>query len=141
VDWDGSGTANPQDEWIELVNTGVITVDIGGWSIEGATTGAAYKIPAGMALGPGKFLVLYRQMTHIPLNDNGDGVRLLGPAGQVLELVIFGALGADRSFSRDEYGVWHDDWSPSPGAPNVPPGGIASVPLRVVEPKGKPKVR
>jgi hypothetical protein len=119
----------------------VITVEIGGWSIEGAATGRAYQIPAGTALGPGKYLVLYRQMTRIALNDNGDGVRLIGPAGQVLELVIFGALGADRSFSRDEYGVWHDDWSSSPGAPNVPPGGTASVPLRIVEHKGKPQVR
>ena len=141
VDWDGSGTANPQDEWIELTNAGVITVDIGGWSIESASTGGAYEIPAGTALGPGKFLVLYRQTTHVPLDDDGDGVRLLGPAGQVLELVIFGALGADRSFSRDEYGVWHADWSPSPGAPNVPPGGVVSAPLRVVDPKGKPQVR
>ncbi len=141
VDWDGSGTANPQDEWIELTNTGAITVEIGGWSIDSASTGVAYEFPAGTALGPGEFLVLYRQMTHIALNDTGDGVRLLGPAGQVLELVIFGALGVDRSLSRDEYGVWHDDWSPSPGAPNVPPGGIASVPLRVVEHKGKPQVR
>ncbi|HKZ84735.1 MAG TPA: PA14 domain-containing protein [Anaerolineae bacterium] len=141
VDWDGSGTANPQDEWIELTNTGAIMVDIGGWSIESATTGAAYEFPAGTVLEAGKFLVLYRQVTHIGLNDNGDGVRLIKPGGQVLELVIFGALGPDRSFSRDEYGVWHDDWSPSPGAPNVPPGGIASVPLRVIEHKGKPQVR
>ena len=141
VDWDGSGTANPQDEWIELTNTGVITVNIGGWSIESATTGTAYTIPAGTALGPGKFLVFYRQTTHVALDDNGDGVRLLGPAGQVLEVVIFGALGADRSTSRDEYGVWHDDWSPSPGAPNAPPGGIESAPLRVIDPKGKPQVR
>jgi hypothetical protein len=141
VDWDGSGTANPQDEWIELTNTGATTVDIGGWSIESANTGTAYRIPAGAALEPGQFLVLYRQMTRIRLTDHGDGVRLLGPAGQLLELVIFGALGADRSFSRDEYGVWHGDWSPSPGAPNVPPGGIASVPLRAVDHKGRPQVR
>ncbi len=136
ADWDGNGTADALDEWIELTNTGVITVDIGGWSLDSASGGGAYQIPAGTLLGPGKFMVFYRQETGVALNDDGDGVRLLGPDGQVMDMVIFGALGADRSYSRDEGGAWHADWSPTPGLANVPPG--ATLPNRIVRPKDRP---
>jgi hypothetical protein len=121
VDWDGDGTADALDEWIELTNTGVVTVDIGGWSLEAASGGAAYAIPAGTLIGPDGFIVLYRAATGVALNDDGDGVRLLRPGGAVEDMVLFGALGADRSYSRDESSAWHDDWSPSPGAVNLPP--------------------
>ncbi len=121
VDWDGDGTADALDEWIELTNTGVVTVDIGGWSLEAASGGAAYAIPAGTLIGPGEFVVLYRDTTGIALNDDGDGARLLRPGGGVEGMAIFGALGVDRSYSRDEAGAWHADWSPSPGSANLPP--------------------
>jgi hypothetical protein len=35
--------------------------------------------------------------------------------------VAFSGLGPDASYSRDEAGTWHADWTPSPGAPNVAP--------------------
>jgi len=67
------------------------------------------------------FMVFYRRETGLVLDDAGDQVRLLAPDGTVADSVVFGAIGADRSVSRDEDGTWHTDWPPSLQAPNWPP--------------------
>jgi len=139
MDWDGNGATGEQDEWIELTNTAETALDIGGWSLDSVSGDSqAYVIPSGTVLEPGQFVVFYRQKTSIILNDSGDGVRLRGLSGQVVDQVTFGALGADRSYSRDASGVWHSDWSPSPGGPNVAPAGPLAAdlkPLRAASPE------
>ena len=121
IDWNGDGEVSVRDEWIELTNVGLLAVDISGWSLDSASDGGVYTFPAGTSIEPGEFVVWYRSDTGLRLKDAGDGVRLLGPSGQVFDLVIYDSLGPDRSYSRDEGGVWHADWSPSPGGPNLPP--------------------
>jgi hypothetical protein len=127
LDWNGDGSADEKDEWIELTNTGLIAVDISGWSIDSAGGGGAYVFPSGTVVEPGRFKVFYRQQTGIALNDDGDGVRLLGPNGQVLDSVIFNKIDTDRSLSRDAGAQWHTDWSPSPGSDNGPGNGSAQT--------------
>ncbi|HLF29121.1 MAG TPA: PA14 domain-containing protein [Anaerolineae bacterium] len=122
VDWDGSGSADAQDEWIELTNTGVISVDLGGWALD-TSDSKRYVFPAGTLLGPGQLMVFYHHLTGLTIDDNGSNVRLLNPNGEVAHKVTVGVLGADRSYSRDSLDVWHADWSPSPGAVNVSPTG------------------
>ena len=142
IDWDGSGAADASDEWIELTNTGLITVDLGGWALASASdSSVAYVIPAGTVLEPGKFLVFYRQVTGVALHDDIDGVRLLGPNGSLAHTVVFGALGADRSYSRDAAGAWHADWSPSPGAANVAPSAAlrARKSILTIKDRTRPK--
>jgi hypothetical protein len=139
MDWDGNGATSEQDEWIELTNTAETALDIGGWSLDSVSGDSqAYVIPSGTVIEPGQFVVFYRQKTGIILNDFGDGVRLRSLSGQVVDQVTFGALGADRSYSRDASGVWHSDWSPSPGGPNVAPAGPLAAdlkPLRAASPE------
>jgi hypothetical protein len=121
VDWDEDGTADDLDEWIELYNAGTTAVDLGGWSLDdGVDDTAPYLIPEGTVLEPGAFVVFYRQETGIVLEDSGGEVWLLGSDGAVMDSVVFGALAADGSYSRDEAGDWHIDWPPSPGEPNLP---------------------
>jgi len=123
VDWDGDGVANEFDEWIELYNPGPATVDLGGWYLDDILgSHQRYRIPRRTVLRAGEFAVFYRAKTGIVLDDNGAMVRLLRPGFTVTDVVIVGALPADASYSRDESGVWHDDWPPSPGAPNLPSG-------------------
>jgi hypothetical protein len=43
---------------------------------------------------------------------------------EVVDSVVYVALGPDASYSRDEYGVWHSDWPPSPGRANSPSGPV-----------------
>jgi hypothetical protein len=123
VDWDGDGSANERDEWIELYNAGPVAVDIGGWFLgTGLTKAVVYAIPKGTVLQPGAFAVFYRAGTGVVLDDGGDKVHLIDPGGVVVDQVAFGALDADTSYSRDGQGAWHSNWSPSLGVPNLPPG-------------------
>lgn len=111
------------DEWIELRNTGVITTDLTGWSLDdGPLSGnAPYVITSPVIISPNGYLLLNRTSTGITLADSGGQLRLLQPDSTVVDVVTFGPLPPDASYSRDETGLWHPDWPPSPGAPNVPP--------------------
>ena len=54
------------------------------------------------------------------LDDLGDQVRLVTADGKVADLVSYGQMAPNASYSLDEVGLWHSDWPPSPGAPNQP---------------------
>jgi hypothetical protein len=127
VDWDGDGKANAADEWIEIHNASARPVDLSGWRLEvGKGAGSVYRIPRGTVLRAGAILVLYQRQTRLRLEDTGGTVRLVDRSGKVADSVRYGALGSDASYSRDAKNVWHGDWPPSPGRPNVPPA--TSVP-------------
>jgi len=84
--------------------------------------GAVYRIPRGTVLRAGATLVLYQRQTRLILGDAGATVRLVDRGNKMVDSVRYGALGPDASYSRDSKNVWHSDWLPSPGRPNVPPG-------------------
>jgi hypothetical protein len=142
VDWDGNGVADGRDEWIEIRNTAPVPIDVSGWTLDNGPNGTSYVFPQGTILEPDTFAVFYRQETGIVLDDDGGVVRLLGPARlrsivpgvgmppvddpygwPVADVVTYGDLPADSSYSRNEGGVWHTGWPPSPGRPNLPPEG------------------
>jgi len=117
-----SSTLDAPDEWIELYNPSSSAVDLTNWSLDDAEGGSApYRIPEGTMLQPGTFVLFFGQTTGIILDDTGDEVRLIAPDGVVTDMVAFGPLLPTSSYSRDDSGAWHDDWTPSPGAPNLPP--------------------
>jgi hypothetical protein len=141
VDWDGDGRTNATDEWIELLNTTKQPVDLSGWRLEtGRGGGASYRFPRGTMLRPGSILVLYQRQTRLKLDDAGGTVRLVDRGGKVADSVRYDALGPDASTSRDARNVWHGDWPPSPGSPNVPPGapGRGKGASTVTPPPGNP---
>jgi hypothetical protein len=108
-------------EWIELYNAGRKAFDLSGWWLDdGDDETPPYQFPRRTMLRPRGYLVLYQGVTGLSLDDGGDTVRLIRPAGQVAEEVTFGPLSPNASYSRDEQGLWHSDWPPSPGAPNSP---------------------
>jgi hypothetical protein len=123
VDWDGDGTSDSGDEWIEIYNAGTDAVDISGWFLDNADRDSPpYRIPDETVINPKAFAVFYRRETDVVLADNGDEARLLGPDDMVVDAVAFGQLAPDASYSRDRDGTWYTYWPPSPGAPNLPPG-------------------
>lgn len=111
------------DEWIELRNTGVISADLTGWSLDnGPSSGnPPYVITSTVIISPDGYLLLDRTATGLTLPDIGGQLRLLQPDSTVVDEVIFGSLPPDTSYSRDETGLWHPDWPPSPGLPNLAP--------------------
>jgi hypothetical protein len=122
IDWDRDGTTGPLDEWIELHNSGPVAVDISGWSLRSAGSGrSAYRLPKGTIMSPGAFAVFFRRETGLVLEDGGDEVRVVAGGGTVVDVVAFGALAPDASYSRGSPGVWHAGWPPSPYTVNLPP--------------------
>jgi hypothetical protein len=120
TDWDGDGNADELDEWIEIYNAGETAIDISGWLIDdGSGRDVMYALPIETVLGPGEYLVLYRQKTGIALNDGGGAIKLLASEGVVVDAVAFGELSADASHNRDEDDTWYVSLLPSPGSANV----------------------
>ncbi len=120
VDWDGDGTADYRDEWIELYNAGSDTVGLGGWAI-GDASGATYLIPLNTVLSPGGYLVLFRRETGLALNNDADTVTLRRPDGTVADRHQYGdGPRYDVALCRlpDGEGGWHDACDPTPGGPN-----------------------
>lgn len=58
-DANGDGTREASgDEFVEILNTGLATVDIGGWTLSD-DDGGAFAFPAGTTIDPGEFIVLF----------------------------------------------------------------------------------
>jgi hypothetical protein len=123
VDWNGDGSIDTRDEWIEVVNLDESAIDIGGWMID--TNGLAnYVIPIGTILQPRQYLVFYGGQTGLTLADDAGQVRLKDAQGRMIDQAQYSAVALDGSYSRDETGNWHVNWSPSPGASNGQLGNI-----------------
>jgi hypothetical protein len=124
IDWDGDGVATANDEWIEIVNRSVATVDLAGWALDDVAEGGSrpYIFPAGAAVGPGAFLVVFRSTSGLALNNDADTARLLAPDGIEIDSYAYESPRADRSYSRsgEGDGPWTDAYPPSPGRPNAP---------------------
>jgi hypothetical protein len=121
-DWDRDGTADAQDEWIELYNVTRRNVDISGWKLEvtgQSGTVASYTFPRRTALQGDRYLLLFQSDTDLVLDDAGGRVRLLNAEGDVVDQVTYGRLTADTSYSRVLVNNWSSELLPSPGEPNV----------------------
>jgi hypothetical protein len=110
-------------EWIELHNTGVISANLTGWSLDDGpvSINPPYLITGTVVISPNGYLLLDQTTTGLTLADTGGQLRLLQPDSTLADTVLFGPLLPDASYSRDDTGLWHADWPPSPGAPNLPP--------------------
>ena len=91
------------NEWIELYNYYVNTVDISGWQIQKATStySSLYTFPEGTQLLPGAFMVLGGSnienaditMSSLGLGNagsSGDAIRLLDASTMAVDTVIYG---------------------------------------------------
>lgn len=90
-DWNGDGNADLGDEFIELINTGEVPVDLTGWILDDVRKGGSrgYTIPNGVVLQPGQLWVFFRKKTRISLNDGGDEVWLLAPDETKMDGIVY----------------------------------------------------
>ena len=120
IDWNGDGSPDGLDSWIEIYNPGDSTIDLDGWSLATNELGEdAYHFPAKAEIEAGHFLVLYRALTGFDLSQ-ASILYLFDVKGKVVDWVEFENLPADATYSLDEFGQWHDDWLPTPGMVNGP---------------------
>ena len=119
---DGTRDAN-EDEFIELLNISLRTIDVGGWQLsdEGTSEDKRFTFPEGTWIGPGERIVLFGG--GVPggiegqvcvddgkigggLRNSGDAVYLIDPAGpDTLARAEYGSEGGnDQSLVRDPEG-------------------------------------
>ncbi len=106
-DWNNDGTANTDDEYIELHNANDFGVDIGGWKLDdipgsGAGNGSpTYTLPPNTVIPGNAFLVFFRGQTGLALNDTGDTVTLMVPDGSIVESTSYPSGNAgDQAYSK-----------------------------------------
>ncbi len=133
-DWNLDGVVNTDDEYIEILNHGVIDVSLSGYSLDDeANIGSSpYRLPA-VTIKPGERMVFYGSQTGLLLSDGGDGVRLLKPNGQLADAYNYYVVRfPDQSYCRlpDNGGL--DDWNqncfPTPGLQNSLSGSSVNPP-------------
>ena len=113
--------ADETEEWIEIFNKNNFEIDLSGWQImDKAGKTSAYAIPAGIKISAMEFLVLWRQETKIILNNDGDGLDLTNPGGEITDSVSY-----KKTTLGQSYGLINSNWvwseNPTPGAVNIIP--------------------
>jgi hypothetical protein len=123
-DWNNDGIVNTGDEYIEVLNHGVVNVNLSGYSLDDEVNvgSAPYRLPA-LTLRPGERHVFYGSETGLLLGDGGDAVRLIKPNGQLGDAYNYTVVERpDQSFCRLPDNGGADDWNqncyPTPGLQN-----------------------
>lgn len=144
-------------EWVELVNTSSVVVSTAGWAIG---DGSSVDVLPGVEVPPGGYVVVAAEAAVLPvnvlvvrapdgtigngLNNAGDAIRLLSPAGEVVDALSFGenrevfhsppaAAGSGATLGARSYeGVagserWGVTLRPSPGGANAFAGVTATA--------------
>lgn len=129
-DWNNDGIINVEDEYIEILNHGVVDVNLSGYSLDDEVNigSSPYRLPSHV-LRPGERIVFYGSQTGLLLGDGGDGVRLLRPNGQLMDAYnYFVVRYPDQAFCRLPDNGGADDWNqncfPTPGLQNSLSGNV-----------------
>lgn len=111
VNPDGDDT----QEFVELYNTGTSSVALAGWTISGNGS-KTFTIPVETIIAPGEFLVFYRPVTTLTLNNTSDVVTLTDDQDSIIDIASWKKSIAGASYTR-----WNKTWiwsAPTPGAPS-----------------------
>jgi len=141
----------PEQEWIELVNSGWLRVDLGGWVLE--DVGGQTELPAGV-LEPGAFAVVVNE-AYVPdadydplidpfalvlsvpalgksgLSNSGELIRLRTPEGEIVSR--FPAMPAEHGQSIARRAPFSLDEDPAQFAAHAAPGSSPGAPNTLEE--------
>ncbi len=164
---DPEEASDTASEWVELINTGNEAVELAGWQLGDARL--LDTLPP-LTVPPGGFVVVAARAAVLPagvpvvrvpdgtigggLNNGGDTLRLLSPAGDEIDLMSYGddlsvfepapaAPGPGRTLGVKVAGgdPAGDNWAltdrPSPGAPNSFPPPPTPTPAPANEPSAE----
>ena len=109
------------EEWIEIFNQNSFEVDLSDWKIEDVSGKiTTFVFPKGTKIGARAFLVFFRPITKITLNNDGDGLNLIWPEGKVVDSVNYEKAPRGQSYNRvDSKWVWSSILTP--GSLNIIP--------------------
>lgn len=105
-------------EWIEITNTGPSSLNLANWALDDGEGGSKpYVITNDMEIAPGETQLFTNTDTKISLANKTDSVRLIDPAGYLLDEISYSDAPSGQSYSliNTEW-VWTD--SPTPNQVN-----------------------
>lgn len=106
------------NEFVELYNKGLISVDLTEWQVDDEEGGSSPYTIGGLTIDPGQYLYFLHSETSIALNDDGDSARLIDPNGEVKSMISY-----DKGINGQSYSLFDSGWSwtktLTPGAENV----------------------
>jgi hypothetical protein len=133
-DWNGDGVVNVGDEYIEILNHGVVEVNLSGYTLDDEVNigSTPYRLPS-VVLQPGERMAFFESETGLQLSDGGDGVRLLRPNGQLFDAYNYTIVRfPDHAYCRYPDNGGADDWNtncfPTPNRQNSLSGVSAPTP-------------
>lgn len=107
---------NKQEEFIELLNTGSVEVDLSGFILADLAT--VYKLES--KIKPGEFLVIKKSESKIALNNYGkETVTLTDPKGQIVSVVEYEDAPQDKSYNLNLAGSYVWSAKLTPGTANL----------------------
>lgn len=110
-----------EEEWAELWNTSVNSVDLNGWQLwdQLSSPSLAYQFKTATPLAAQAFLVV---PLHSVLNNSGDGLVLKNPAGQSINTLNYPSSTKGKSWAKnpnDLTAIFESD--PTPNEVNAAP--------------------
>ena len=118
------------EEWIEIFNQNNFEANLSDWKIADTVGGVTtYTLPQGTGILPQGFLVFPRPTTKITLNNDGNGVSLIQPDGEIVETINYPKTLQGQSYSRTGE-KWSWSTTLTPGKINQP--GISEVKKEVL---------
>ncbi len=115
-----SPKTDANDEFIELYNSNAKPFDLSGFILQvGTTTIHKYTFPDGTTIEPKQFTAFYSSDTNLSLSNSDGQVKLLDPAGNVLNKTD------EYTGAKDDYawvsagGLWQWTTTPTPGKANL----------------------
>lgn len=118
-DWDNSGVADTNDEWIELYNPNDFLVDLTGWNI--SDTSQSHSL-TGLTISAKSYIVIFRKDSNIALNNGGDTIFLKNETDTEIDSYQYYSSRKDVSIGRRPDGstTWTSFYEPTINASNGP---------------------
>jgi hypothetical protein len=115
-DWNGDGKVDTGDEFVEIINVGIRTITITGWSIDDQDGDSPkYTIPD-MSIAPGAKIAFFSSDTGLLFSTGGDSVRLFMGSGLVSDAFSYEIVKTpNQSWCRlpDGRGQWFFGCAPT----------------------------
>lgn len=122
------------NEYVEIYNFGDKNIDLTGFILKDATQSGDYVFPAETEIKPGEFLVIYKSISKISLNNTEEQIYLLDDNENQVDFLEYFKTKEESSFGFDEAeNTFRWSKNLTPGAKNIfdpAPSGKSKIPKK-----------
>ncbi|NLC30836.1 MAG: PKD domain-containing protein [Candidatus Moranbacteria bacterium] len=122
------------NEYIEIYNFGDKNIDLTGFTLKDATQSGGYVFPAETEIKPGEFLLIYKSVSKISLNNTEEQIYLLDDNENQIDFLEYFKTKEESTFGFDEVeNTFRWSKNLTPGAKNIfdpAPSGKSKIPKK-----------